>query len=113
MTRIGQEDSLDEALPRPSPWNAFNRDMSIAPIVKRNTGCDLRAFAFNAGLSDDSAFLSHWFGLACGTSSTDKIPRPSPWNKFISHWFGLKRIGDESSSSDKLPRPSRWNMFTR
>jgi hypothetical protein len=83
MTRIGQEDSLDEALPRPSPWNAFNRDMSIAPIVKRNTGCDLRAFAFNAGLSDDSAFLSHWFGLACGTSSTDKIPRPSPWNKFI------------------------------
>jgi len=47
----------------------------------------LRMFTEEAGLADDS--------------------------KFLSHWFGLKRIGDESASSAKLPRPSPWNMFTQ
>merc|ERR1719163_1295491 len=98
---------------------------------------NLRSFAEQQGLSEDSKFLSHWFGLskAGEEASAEQLPRPSAWNcfvkvnrngyalrkfamesglsedsKFLSHWFGLAPAGD-SAMEDKMPRPSPWNYF--
>merc|ERR1711871_1461606 len=156
-----------ERLPRPSPWNRFvpaNTEHVVLKSAQKN-GFELRGWAHDAGLAEDSKFLSHWFGLTdTETVLEDQLPRPSPWNYFsndttapidevtraiaararlsrkkstmprrqadlrcfaetsglaedslfLSHWFGMTQISDQlSASTDKLPRPSPWNMFVK
>jgi hypothetical protein len=70
----------EDTLPRPSPWNCFAREVT-KPQRKQPqaVGYELRAWAHDAGLADDSQFLSHWFGVG---QAQGQLPRPSPWNVF-------------------------------
>merc|ERR1712046_419997 len=86
--KSGEEGATMEQLPRPSAWNKFvpaNTFVAPAAPVESNR-YDLRKWAFDAGLPDESRFLSHWFGLAStgGASETQQqLPRPSAWNTFM------------------------------
>jgi len=84
LKKIGDELSAStEKLPRPSPWNMFIKDETVEVAEKSQSGFELRAFAHDAGLAEDSKFLSHWFGLTdTETVLEDQLPRPSPWNYF-------------------------------
>merc|ERR1711871_359355 len=57
---IHEETTIDEALPRPSPWNCFVRETRPYTDTAKN-GFALRAFAQENNLADDSKFLGHWF----------------------------------------------------
>jgi len=141
LSKDGDKGALNDALPRPSPWNMFVKESPAVAIV--GTGYGLRVWAADAGLGGESRFLSHWFGLAdAQTAAEEQLPRPSPWNyfanekkeygtpvlqhtlqswaaqaglpeksRFLSHWFGLADVS--LGSMDALPRPSPWNHFTR
>merc|ERR1719331_639969 len=75
------EGATEDALPRPSPWNHFAKDVAI--VDTEETPQCLRAWAIEAGLPEESKFLSHWFSLVKGEGATeDALPRPSPWNHF-------------------------------
>merc|ERR1711871_1599923 len=81
---VTKEGALSEQLPRPSAWNKFVRaDVNTRAAVPATNSFALRQWTFDAGLSDDSKFLSHWFGLAQGCVCKDQLPRPSAWNKFV------------------------------
>ena len=87
---VGEEGVTEEQLPRPSPWNYFSREMKVVktPAQKEempSRGEALRTWAAESGLDENSRFLEHWFGLsnADAVIMTDKLPRPSPWNKFV------------------------------
>jgi len=88
LTKSGEEGATLEQLPRPSAWNKFvpasTSTAPAAPAVERNR-YELRKWAFDAGLPDESRFLSHWFGLesAGGARETQQLPRPSAWNTFM------------------------------
>jgi len=77
------------ALPRPTPWNYFAGEGSCKIVAKSAekapASYELRQFAFDAGLAEESRFLSHWFGLASAGAEpmTEKMPRPSAWNHFV------------------------------
>ena len=62
-----------EQLPRPSPWNCFAREAPQPIEENKTSGYDLRAWAFDAGLPEESQFLSHWF---CVGEVDGQLPRP-------------------------------------
>jgi hypothetical protein len=140
------------SLPRPSPWNHFVKEEAIVDGLKAeeeelaasHEESALRAFAVDAGLPEESKFLSHWFGLTKEGALSEQLPRPSAWNKFaqanmepvpehsqknsyelrqwtfdaglpeesrfLSHWFALANA-EADASEGSLPRPSPWNQF--
>jgi hypothetical protein len=140
---LTKEGALSEQLPRPSAWNKFAQaDIAEPAAVPSINSFALRQWTFDAGLADDSKFLSHWFGLGM---CKDQLPRPSAWNKFVtehnavnqskgaeknryelrqwtfdaglpeesrflSHWFALANA-EADASEGSLPRPSPWNQF--
>jgi hypothetical protein len=75
---------MTDKLPRPSPWNKFVEESKPAVEAETN-GLALRAWAHDAGLAEDSQFLSHWFGLSNAEKKVteEQLPRPSPWNYFV------------------------------
>jgi len=86
LSKIGDNSANTDKLPRPSAWNCFVKKRTRADKIaaKLNRTTEIRTWAASSGLSEDSKFLSHWFGIADGgrAPSDDKMPRPTPWNYF-------------------------------
>merc|ERR1712159_247783 len=54
--------TMEDKLPRPSPWNYFTRQKP-RKVAPKDCVFGLRAWSHDAGLPDESQFLSHWFGV--------------------------------------------------
>merc|ERR1712096_420148 len=108
LTKPGDMDASAERLPRPSAWNCFVKVPAAEVQVSKN-GYALRKFAMESGLSEDSKFLSHWFGLtpAGDAPMGDKMPRPSPWNYFATETRDIHVPAiEEAKSKARLTMPA-------
>jgi len=103
LSKDGDKSALNDALPRPSPWNMFVKESPAVATV--GTGYGLRVWATDAGLAGESRFLSHWFGLVdAQTAAEEQLPRPSPWNYFANETKAHARSEDAGKHCYELRR---------
>merc|ERR1712146_235097 len=95
-----------EKLPRPSPWNMFIKDETVEVAEKSQSGFELRAFAHDAGLAEDSKF------------SRTGLVSPTPRRCWRTSFLG-RRLGTTSRTrllrrlwQRRVPLPSGLGQWT-